>query len=160
MQETQETWVWFLDWEYPLETGTATHSSIAWIIPWRREYKWAPVHRVTRIKTCAKWLRVHAGTRLLKVKLPTIHLIMNTSVYIVYINTCLCMFMSFTGGTVVKNLPVNVGDVKRQGFDPWVGKLSWSRKWQRTPVFLPGKLHGQEEPGALQIMERQRIRHD
>ena len=28
-------------------------------------------------------------------------------------------------------------------FDPWVGKIPWSRKWQPTPVFLPGKSHGQ-----------------
>ena len=30
-------------------------------------------------------------------------------------------------------------------FDPWVGKMSWRRKWQPTiPVFLPGKFHGQK----------------
>ena len=28
------------------------------------------------------------------------------------------------------------------GFDPWVGKTPWSRKWQPTSVFLPRKLHG------------------
>ena len=28
-------------------------------------------------------------------------------------------------------------------FDPWVGKIHWSRKWQPTPVFLPGESHGQ-----------------
>ena len=32
---------------------------------------------------------------------------------------------------------------KRRGFDPWVGKISWSRKWQPTVVFLPVKFHGQ-----------------
>ena len=26
---------------------------------------------------------------------------------------------------------------KRSGFDPWVGKISWRRTWQPTPVFLP-----------------------
>ena len=31
----------------------------------------------------------------------------------------------------------------RQGFDSWVGKMPWRRKWQRTPVFLPGKSLGQ-----------------
>ena len=31
----------------------------------------------------------------------------------------------------------------RCGFDPWVGKIPWRRKWQLTPVFLPGKSHGQ-----------------
>ena len=30
----------------------------------------------------------------------------------------------------------------RQEFDPWVGKIPWSRKWQPIPVFLPGKSHG------------------
>jgi len=28
-------------------------------------------------------------------------------------------------------------------FDPWVGKIPWSRKWQPTPVFLTGELHRQ-----------------
>ena len=31
----QETWVWLLSWEDPLDKGMATHSSIpAWRIPW------------------------------------------------------------------------------------------------------------------------------
>ena len=38
MQETQETQVWSLGQEDPLEQGMATHSSIfAWIIPWTEE---------------------------------------------------------------------------------------------------------------------------
>ena len=32
---------------------------------------------------------------------------------------------------------------RRCKFDPWVGKIPWSRKWQPTPVFLPRKCHGQ-----------------
>ena len=31
----------------------------------------------------------------------------------------------------------------RRGFNPWARKISWSRQWQPTPVFLPGKFHGQ-----------------
>ena len=31
----------------------------------------------------------------------------------------------------------------RPGFDPWVRKILWRRKWQPTPVPLPGKFHGQ-----------------
>ena len=27
--------------------------------------------------------------------------------------------------------------------DPWIGKIPWRRKWQSTPVLLPGKFHGQ-----------------
>ena len=34
----QETWVWSLAWEDPLEKGMATHSGIvAWRIPWTEE---------------------------------------------------------------------------------------------------------------------------
>ena len=32
---------------------------------------------------------------------------------------------------------------KKYMFDPWVGTIPWSRKWQPTPVLLPGKSHGQ-----------------
>ena len=28
---------------------------------------------------------------------------------------------------------------RRGGFDPWAGKTPWRRKWQPTPVFLPGE---------------------
>ena len=45
----------------------------------------------------------------------------------------------FSAGMVVKNPPDNAGDAGDLGFDPWVRKILWSRKWQPTPVFLPGK---------------------
>ena len=32
---------------------------------------------------------------------------------------------------------------RKHRFDPWVRKIPWRRKWQPTPVFLPGKFHGQ-----------------
>ena len=32
---------------------------------------------------------------------------------------------------------------RRPRFDPWVRKIPWRRKWQPTPVFLPGRFHGQ-----------------
>ena len=38
VQETQETWVQFLDLEDPLESEMTTHSTIlAWKIPWTEE---------------------------------------------------------------------------------------------------------------------------
>ena len=39
--------------------------------------------------------------------------------------------------------PLTEGPGRRHRFDHWVGKISWSRKQQTTPVFLPGKLHGE-----------------
>ena len=32
---------------------------------------------------------------------------------------------------------------RRCGFDPWVGKIPWRRKWEPTPVFSLGKSHEQ-----------------
>ena len=32
---------------------------------------------------------------------------------------------------------------KRHGFNSWVWKIPWRRKWQPTPLFLPGKFHGE-----------------
>ena len=37
---------------------------------------------------------------------------------------------------------VSACQCRRCGFDPWVGKIPWRRKWQPTPVFSPGKSHG------------------
>ena len=45
----QETWVWSLGWEDPLEKGIATHSSIlAWRIPMDRGAWQATVHGVAK----------------------------------------------------------------------------------------------------------------
>ena len=41
---------------------------------------------------------------------------------------------------MVKNPPAVAG---RYRLDLWVEKISWRRKWQPTPVFMPGKFHGQ-----------------
>ena len=32
---------------------------------------------------------------------------------------------------------------RRPGFDAWLRKIPWRRKWQPTPVHLPGKSRGQ-----------------
>ena len=31
---------------------------------------------------------------------------------------------------------------RRPGFNPWVGKIPWKRKWLPTLVFLTGEVHG------------------
>ena len=36
---------------------------------------------------------------------------------------------------------------KKCRFDPWVGKIPWRRKWQPTPVFLPGQFRGERSLG-------------
>ena len=45
-------------------------------------------------------------------------------------------------------------------FDPWVGKMPWRRKWQSTPVFLPGKFHGQGSLVVHEVHEVAKNGHD
>ena len=52
-------------------------------------------------------------------------------------------FQGFPGGASGKEPACQCRRHKRRGFDPWVGKIPWRRAWQPTPVFLPGKSHGQ-----------------
>ena len=48
MQETQESQVWYMGWEDPLEKEMATRSSIlAWKNPWTEDPGGATVHGVT-----------------------------------------------------------------------------------------------------------------
>ena len=60
------------------------------------------------------------------------------------------------GDTVGKESACLCRRHKRCGFDPWVGKSTWRRKWQSTPLFLPGKFHGQRSLVG-QSMVRQRV---
>ena len=45
---------------------------------------------------------------------------------------------SLVAQTVKKHLQCG-----RPGFDPWVGKIPWRRKWLPIPIFLPAEFYGQ-----------------
>ena len=57
---------------------------------------------------------------------------------------------------LVKNLPaMQETQVCSLGWeDPW------RKKWQPTPVFLPGESRGRGEPGGLPSMGLHRVEHD
>ena len=61
----------------------------------------------------------------------------------------------------VKNLPCTGSDSKEStcnaretGFDSWVGKIPWRRKWLPTPVFWLGEFHGLYSPWGLKESDR------
>ena len=54
------------------------------------------------------------------------------------------VLMGMPGGSSGKESACQCRRCKRRGFDPWVEKISWSRAWQPTPVFLPGESHRQQ----------------
>ena len=61
--------------------------------------------------------------------------------------------MGFPGGSVGRN-------TGRCGFDPWVEKIPRRGTWKPTPVFLPGDIPWREEPGGIQSVGPQRVRHN
>ena len=57
---------------------------------------------------------------------------------------------------VVKNTPANAGDIRDKG-RRLVKKIPWRRKWQPTPVFLPGESHGQRSPAGYSLWGRNEL---
>ena len=49
---------------------------------------------------------------------------------------------------------------RRHGFNPWVGKIPWRRKWQPPPVFLLRKSHGQKSLACYSRQGRKTVRHN
>ena len=60
----------------------------------------------------------------------------------------------FLGSSDGKESACNVGD---SGLIPWVGKISWRRKWQPTPVFLPGESHGERSLVGYSLCGRKEL---
>ena len=63
-------------------------------------------------------------------------------------NTFLSLFSQDWGYTYIKSrrLPRQISGKEpscQSSFDPWLGKIPWRKKWQPTPIFLPGEHNGQ-----------------
>ena len=55
----------------------------------------------------------------------------------------ICYLYLFGGTCQVVSDRESAWQCRRGGFNPWVEKITWRRKWHSIPVFLPGKSHGQ-----------------
>ena len=111
----QETWVWSLGWEDPLEKEMATHSSIlVWKISWTEELGGLQSMGSQRVRH--DW-------------------VINT--YLLYLLLCNeYVWRASLVVQMVKNLPA-VQETQ-------VRKIPWRREQLPTPVFLPGEFHGQK----------------
>jgi len=49
----------------------------------------------------------------------------------------------FLGGAAGEEPACQCRRYKKHRFDHWVGKISWRKAWQTTPVSLLGESHGQ-----------------
>ena len=67
------------------------------------------------------------------------------------------LFVVFPGCSVVKNLLAITADT---GSILGLGRSPWRRKWQPTPVFLPGKFHGQRSLVGYSLWGHKRVGYD
>ena len=57
----------------------------------------------------------------------------------------------FPGGSEVNNFPTSAGNGGAIcGFNQWVGRIPWRRKWQLVPSILAWEIPWTEEPAGLQ----------
>ena len=49
---------------------------------------------------------------------------------------------------------------RRCGFNSWVGKICWRRKWLPTPIYLSGKSHRQRSLMSYSPWGCKRVEHD
>ena len=75
-------------------------------------------------------------------------------IYIYFVVVC---FLNCSG--LPKWLSGKESACQAGGFDPWVGKIPWRRKWQPTPVFLLVKSHGERSLAGFS-MGSQRVGQD
>ena len=116
-----------------LEKGMATHSSI----------KGFPVSSAGKESICLQCRKHRFNYSVGKIycrknKLPT-------------------QFRGIPGDSDGKESACYSGDL---GLIPGLGRPPWRRAWQPTPVLLPGESPWIEEPGRLQTMGLQRVRHN
>ena len=78
------------------------------------------------------------GARDLFIMGPPVHFMMFTGIPYLY-----------TASQVAQLVKNQCRSHRRHGFDLWFRKIPWRRKWQPTPVFLPGKFHGQRNLVAI-----------
>ena len=75
-------------------------------------------------------------------------------------NWCIAQYKGFPGGASGKEPACQCRRCLRWGFDPWVRKIPWRRKWQSTLVFLPSEPHGQGRPAGYSLWGHKGVRHN
>ena len=78
--------------------------------------------------------------------------------YFLHIKKSLYFMQNSQVALVVKNSPVNAGDMRGR-LDPWVGKIPWSKKRLPTAVFLHGIVDGQRSLAGYSLWGH-RVRDD
>ena len=69
------------------------------------------------------------------------------------------LLWGFPGGSMLKNLPANAGDLGDAGLTPGLGRSPGVRNGTHSSI-LAQEIPWTEEPGRLQSIGLQRVEHD
>ena len=144
--------VWSLDHEASLQKGIAAHSSILPCkMPWTEEP--AALQSMGSQRVRRNW----ATKRILHIRQKQGHIKCNTMSN-KYITNDKRIFHFFTASlpSCFHGLPRwhlwwRIHLLMQETLDPWVRKIPWSRTWQFTLVFLPGKFHWQRSLASYNL---------
>ena len=87
-----------------------------------------------------RWTILESSTSLHSCPLLLLHALLNLLIASKFAYPV--SFIVFSPGFLLRRSSVCL-QCGRPRLNPWVRKISWRRQWQPTPVFLPGKFHGQ-----------------
>ena len=111
------------DWMTSLSLFTFMH--------WRRKWQPTPVFLPEESQGRGAWRTAVYG-------------VAQSQTWLKWLSSSRFVCESFPHGASGKEPACQYRRQKRCGYDPWVWTIPWRRKWQPTPVFLPGKFHGQK----------------
>ena len=137
-------WVGY-DWVTSLSLFTFMH--------WRKKWQLTPVfllgepQRLENLRDRGTWWAAVYGVTQSRTRLK--RLSSNSSI----------VYIGFPGSASGKEPACQSRRHKRHRFDPWVRNIPWRRAWQPTPAFSPRESPWTEEPGWLQFIGSQRVRH-
>ena len=118
-------------------------------------------HTLIRYKKIyTSWLKIYFIFTLETIQSTAVHdSKTGRDIYYLIFRVFLTLFFCFPSGANVKEPTCQCRKHKRHGFNSWVWKIPRRRAWQPIPIFLPEESSWAEEPGGLQSMGLQRIRH-
>ena len=126
-----KTWVQSLGWKDPLEKGVAAHSRAVGFTRNAMGSRLIAYVLQCPCKACHQQLFIRSWVKSLIEVRSWFSFPLNLNIHVIsYLRWWLWRWRVHL-------------QCRRPGFNPWVRKIPWRRKWQPTPVFLPGKSHGQ-----------------
>ena len=118
--------------------------NILWCTRWTPTTKNYPSENVRNAKIEKLYYKQYSITNIRYIYIQLVYVLIYINLLYIEINIYICIYIHRLHSWLRGKEPTcQWRRFRRLGFDSRVRKILWRRKWQPTPVFLPGKSHGQ-----------------